>query len=947
MVYSHQKHEPLGSERLAAWAAAALLAASFSACAAPDDPTLVVDDGSEAVRLACPSYVMNTEGIVVVEPEAFHGKPARKQANGFWAWRVVRDASASGGYAVSPLRGEVPPFVDDGVVTDPRQDSGTARIRFEVQTEAGGPHRICVRLKSPHAGSEGFWRSKLDGSGWADYRSQSYGAWLWDCRTEAVPAARVHRLELAMGWTGVMVDKIVIGPEKMKDPVGHGPAMAGPCNGTSSSGEPKPDAEPDPQPGPDAEPDPQPQPDAAPDPVERCGDGICSSAESCSSCASDCGACSGGMSCAPAPAAPADGATTFSPFPSLSWTPGSCAASQVAWYEIQIARARDFTLLVRSDHSYIKLYVNAEGLAPGTYFWRTRAVSAAGARGGWGPARQLTVRGPAATIQVPAGASRTEIQTALDTARRQTPARVVLAPGNYPLAGCPTGGYCLALNGARDVQLDGRGATLIVQNPEASALALMATTDVTVSGLAVDYNPLPHSQARVVRVGGGTADVEVLDGMPDLLDPHITKAPNDSYRKWAALLDGGEPGTSSPRSGQYQNLNPQRVGGRTFRIASAGFANAARVGDVLHQQARINGISVFSAHNAVGLALSAVHIFASPGSPIPCSGTRGLVIVNSEVTVKPGRYASSNADAIHAHNVPLGPWVEGNLFWGVMDDVVNLRPDPIPVTARSAQGVTLAQGGGITAGERVGIFNPASGETAMRTVRSVSGDGKSLTLDGAPGSGTFLYASHQAAPQTVFRFNTFRGGNRYGLLLRVVDSVIEGNVFERQAGAAISLENHPWWRGGPEGLTSEDLLIVNNEVRRNLDAHGSFFAAIMKADHSVANGPKALLRVRFFANTFLDWQHHAINLNHGVQATIACNTIDASSGAPALPAGLNQAIRVNDSQGVLVENNQIADPRGGYTPVTIVASGGVEQRGNGASAQTGACLLASSRRGAP
>jgi hypothetical protein len=434
--------------------------------------------------------------------------------------------------------------------------------------------------------------------------------------------------------------------------------------------------------------------------------------------------------------------------------------------------------------------------------------------------------------------------------------------------------------------------------------------------------------------------------MPPLDAPHMKYEPDADYRKWARMLDPAAPGKiSSHARGQYNVpfSNITNLGGGGYRIANAQAAREARVGDVFHKQARVNNRGNFRAGNSQYVALQDITTYASPGGFINAPVGHSLVVASCKVMVKPGRYASTDADLVHSPGMTLGPWVENSVFWGAMDDYVNLRASRFTIVARTDRTVTIT-GGKVAAGDRVGLQDQSTGNAWARNVLAIDSTGTVLTLDGSPGTATYAYPYSGAAPKTVFRYNSMLGGHRYSVLARIKESVFEGNVFDRNGSSAMAFENHPWW-DPPEGLGSEDVQIVDNEFRSiPSGAGGALWVAVMKENRTVATGARILDRIRIVGNTFRDWTGSAIHVNHETDSDIRCNAITSTLSTPL--GGSAAAIRVNDSATVRIFDNRIDDPRSGYTPLLVTGSDGVTADRNGPTADPGACRLAPSRRGA-
>lgn len=371
-------------------------------------------------------------------------------------------------------------------------------------------------------------------------------------------------------------------------------------------------------------------------------------------------------------------------------------------------------------------------------------------------------------------------------------------------------------------------------------------------------------------------------------------------------------------------------------IASTTLA-ASRMEDETFVSTEIDVAGFVTGRNVLAVEVHQVaRSSASPAGVCNAPNAQGLVVVNTQTRVKAGRYASTDADTIHAPGMTLGPWVENDVFWGGMDDFVNLRPSALDVVSRTARSVTLSTSSHrVPVGDDVVVYRFSDGASVERKVVAVSG--ATLELDGGPGPGTRLYAYSQAAPRTVLRYNTLLGGKRYGFLLRTRGAVIEGNVFDRLAGSAVAFENHPW--RSDEGVASRDVLVVGNEIRDNRDEQGAIFAAIMKCDtagptgcsRTIASAPRAMRDLRFVRNTVDGGLGHGIALHDATSGAIRCNDIGSSGGSDIL---------VHATSKVTIEHNRID------APLQLSAVTGLVQAGNGATANVAACLVAGSRRGA-
>ena len=105
------------------------------------------------------------------------------------------------------------------------------------------------------------------------------------------------------------------------------------------------------------------------------------------------------------------------------------------------------------------------------------------------------------------------LQQQIDALRGKPGSVLMIAPGEHRL---PAGG--LMVKGLEDVVIDGTGATLLATNPEGYALRVQGCRRVVFRGFALDYDPLPFTQATVTAVDPASKSFEFAlhDGYPAL-----------------------------------------------------------------------------------------------------------------------------------------------------------------------------------------------------------------------------------------------------------------------------------------------------------------------------------------------------------------------------------------------------------------------------------------------
>jgi hypothetical protein len=343
-------------------------------------------------------------------------------------------------------------------------------------------------------------------------------------------------------------------------------------------------------------------------------------------------------------------------------------------YEIEI---RQGNMVVDRDQSWIGRYVNADELKEGRYSWFFRPIP-----GEWQKGGDFNVRRPTSVIYANPSDN---LQEKINEAGRQTPARLVLRSGTYSLGNCPAMDYCLYARGLKEVVIEGEGnVNFIISSPESALIDVSQSRNVTLLNFSVDYDPLPYAQAKVVRIRGFNVYMKTVHGSPSLLDPHVVKVPHQRYRKWSEFIDPKLPGRVRDGSKQFWDLRPRMIGANLFRVSNNRlFSQNVRVGDVLHQQARINSLPIVRAVKSQHLTVAKVTVYSSPAGVVNMPSGNGLIVLDLQVLVKPGRFVSTDADILHGEGMTLGPWVENSVFWGGFDDFVNLRSKREDILARN------------------------------------------------------------------------------------------------------------------------------------------------------------------------------------------------------------------------------------------------------------------------
>ncbi len=331
---------------------------------------------------------------------------------------------------------------------------------------------------------------------------------------------------------------------------------------------------------------------------------------------------------------------------------------------------------------------------------------------------------PAAADDLQAGRSSSadkkseDIQQLINAQVQAGAKRVVVPPGRYRAG--PINGSHLTFRGLNGVTVVADGVELVCTQT-VRAVHIEGCTDFTITGLAIDYDPLPFTQGRIVAVAPDRswADFEVFDGYP-------ARAP-------AGRIEIYDPATGELRRGDGAGGwadATQPLGGRRFRASKpAGYrynpaTETERVGDVLvANHAHALGPPGWHAVVAVEcrrLTLDRVTVFAAYGIGFMESRCERSTYRGCRADRRPSaddpvprafpRMRALNQDGFHSENATVGPSIVECTARYLGDDCVNVHGSYNPILSVNGRvvRVTAAWWAAVKPGDPV-EFLPASG----------------------------------------------------------------------------------------------------------------------------------------------------------------------------------------------------------------------------------------------
>lgn len=464
------------------------------------------------------------------------------------------------------------------------------------------------------------------------------------------------------------------------------------------------------------------------------------------------------------------------------------------------------------------------------------------------------------------------------------PAKVTFAPKkSYYLAYDPST-PSLQIDNAQDLEIDGKGATLLLEAPE-SAFSLSKSVRCTVRNLTIDYPKLPYTQGTIVGVDPASTSFD-LALMPGYDLP--AAGPADTW--WVSILGPTGHGLKLTVGDALflQSVEPVAGKDRTYRVTLkapwAGQVHNIAIGDrsFLPTQAgleRFKHGALFSTNETTNTLLENITIYTSPGLSILLYYNVGKVTIRGvKIINKPGtdRVMSSRSDGIHCAGNVVGPTIENCVFEGLMDDSINIHCMGRAVTAVASDtqvtvspnawdfrvGDTLqaydAQSGKILGNANLVSRNPVPGGISFVLSAPITG----MTVDPASKTAkTVLYDLSQAGSGFVIRNNTFLPQRRYAALIRAHDGLIEGNTITGGAGFDLSNETGSY----EEGPIPDNVVIRNNMFT---DAPG------IKIETSCSQPTaRAVRNIVLVGNTFTNMVRWSLIIRNAHNVTVKNTTI--------------------------------------------------------------------------
>ncbi|MBI5548745.1 MAG: right-handed parallel beta-helix repeat-containing protein [Deltaproteobacteria bacterium] len=600
-------------------------------------------------------------------------------------------------------------------------------------------------------------------------------------------------------------------------------------------------------------------------------------------------------------------------------------------------------------------------------YWKARI---SGANASWSATRLFHVKSrplPANDFVVPAGSGYSAITSRLREAMAACPnpptveklCRLRFEPGTYVIGqhDAPVGDAVLDVHDVANFHVDGEGSTFIVSDPGISFVHVRGSDHVTVSALTVRFEtttgePVGHTAGRVTGIDVSNKKIlfEVLPGHLPLDSPLVANA-ND--RTWGYLTDPEVPGrikTKVPGTGASKSVpdffifspgHEEKVGANAFWItldgSQAHYVDFVNVGDVMVKTASYGpgsyqALAALKALNSNDITFLDLKIYTAPGRGFfgsRANDTKFLGVKLLLQTMPTRRYATSPGDAIIGSAYPIGHWVEGCVFEGVMDDIIAENSLPVYASAVDFIQRTLTFRGAkdrLDAGDQVTYYDPgrnvAAGPfrieqacLANPCVVTVSGPLEQVDANNIWPKGTNtgrFFVEKEQGQYAYYRGNIFRNSRHLGVNLSLRDAAVESNAFEGLGECAVyaSPSVGVWDNGWRlRGFLFKDNVVASCGLGIEAPYRPSIHLGVPVVKGVQATGSNVHSRIRVVGNSITDWEGAAIEVFNASGVEIRNNTIsDEQKSAFASPAP-HYPIYLKYDDGVVVRSNVVTDVR--------------------------------------
>lgn len=542
---------------------------------------------------------------------------------------------------------------------------------------------------------------------------------------------------------------------------------------------------------------------------------------------------------------------------------------------------------------------------------------------------------------------RSAINTCLDTG-----AKLVLEKGTYYCSPEENSQYLVDLSStfADGFTLEGNGAKIINTDAFSGFFKFSESTNISISGLELDYFILPWVQGEVVFYNEDTNEITIMtdESYTVFDDPRYLNSVTDIFGVVRNSEDVRKIDVN--RTHFFRISTVKKVEDKGY-VVKLGTNMKFALGDRVTINNRINAAyNVFDIRTCGNVNLKDINVYASAGCLILGQYMTGDVVLDN-VNILFGddnRWITTNGDGVHIQ-ANTGKLIMTNCtFEGLTDDCINLYQRAVVIPEMVSNNTFIlngtATGTRVTqkVGETLIFYNPNSGETLgeAKVTKIENVEGKStayvakVTVD-KPINGiiigselenaTNVYIKEQGHNGSSITNCTFRYIRAGGVCLRANNVTVEGNTFEHISNRAVHVA--VW---SSEGSAVDGVKILNNTVT-DCAYHNDYTNTYMAGAINVfmlnyartAQVPNTIHQnVVVKGNTFNGWHGRAMWIANSKNVEIADNVFNGDDKLGLYE--IKETLYINECEDVKVTGNVFHDNTSEYTGSIVYDSKSVK-----------------------
>ncbi|MCF7818248.1 MAG: right-handed parallel beta-helix repeat-containing protein, partial [Kiritimatiellales bacterium] len=422
----------------------------------------------------------------------------------------------------------------------------------------------------------------------------------------------------------------------------------------------------------------------------------------------------------------------------------------------------------------------------------------------------------------------------------------------------------------------------------------------------------------------------VFQPLPNYLPPDNPIIRDATQSRWGCLMDTNTPGRLKVNVPNWFDIQPQvdALGGNQYRLYLPSLDTRIayfKPGDTFVKSATWGEFVMYSTIST-NITYEQITSYAGGANHFIGHWNDSVNFLRCASRIKPGRLVSNGCGGYVGAGYRTGFWIEECLTEGMFDDAVNISNEPAKIQTKTAPNQFVATGAAaqyILAGDHVTIYTPTLGSvngTFAVLSNTVAGGLRYITVDGDIGEvfpgienwSTGVYDDDMAHPYAYVRNSTFRNSRRFGCLFKSHGGVIEGNTFEGLSEAAVQGENECSSFDG--GFDCRDVRVLNNTVKDCgysstflSQSHGSIEFSIVAYGTVCTQMVHRNVEIR--GNEVYDWDRKGLSVENAQNALIHSNIITSLDATTFVPGRSNYGIYLDYTDGAIVTDNDLRDPR--------------------------------------